>query len=158
MNATRHVSAGAERLLTAAARHFGAKGYEGTAVRELLREAGVGPTVLYYHFGSKQGLYAAVLRRQSAEYAAALERAAAGSETVIMRIGRVCRVHAGRKPRADPARLVEILRSLVREGIDRGELSRCDPDAAAAALAGIASAPSDDTEPSALSFVLERLR
>lgn len=149
---------GAERLLAAATKLFAAKGYDGTPVRRILEEAGVGPTVLYYHFGSKQGLYGAVVRRATDEYAAALDRAASASGSVVSRIGSVCRVHVDWRTRIGSGGLVAVLRDLVREGIERGELSGCDPDAAAAALAGIAASSSDDAEHSALTFVLEKLR
>jgi AcrR family transcriptional regulator len=152
MRAARHGSAGADRLLEAAARHFGAKGYEGTSVREILRDAGVGPTVLYYHFRSKEGLYAAALRRTAAYYEAALERAAAGDDPVAERIGRACRVHVDWKSPVDPGRLFATLTALVLEGIRRGEIAPCPAEAAAAALAASSS------DPSAVTFILEKLR
>jgi len=45
------------RLLLAALSHFAAKGYDGVQVREVAEDAGVSKPTLYYHFGSKEGLF-----------------------------------------------------------------------------------------------------
>ena len=45
------------RLLLSALRHFAAKGYDGVQVKEVAEEAGVSKPTLYYHFGSKEGLF-----------------------------------------------------------------------------------------------------
>ena len=45
------------RLLAAALSHFAAKGYDGVQVREVAEDAGVSKPTLYYHFGSKEGLF-----------------------------------------------------------------------------------------------------
>jgi AcrR family transcriptional regulator len=152
MSAARHASAGAERLLAAAARHFGAKGYEGTAVREILREAGVGPTVLYYHFRNKEGLYDAARRRIAEGYDDSLRRAALGADPVADRIESACRVHVDWKTPVDRDGLLGTLKALVLEGIERGEIAPCDPDAAASALAAAS------IDPAAVSFIVEKLR
>jgi hypothetical protein len=89
-----HGGEGPERLLTVAGRLFAAKGFVGASVREILQAADVSRPVLYYHFGSKEGLYLAVARRAATDYEAALARAAAGPGTAAERIRRVCRVHA----------------------------------------------------------------
>ena len=49
-------------LLDVAARHFLSAGYEGASLLEIGAEARVGRGTLYRHFGSKAGLFAAVLR------------------------------------------------------------------------------------------------
>ncbi|HJW09563.1 MAG TPA: TetR/AcrR family transcriptional regulator [Holophagaceae bacterium] len=45
------------RLLEVALSHFAARGYDGVQVREVAEEAGVSKPTLYYHFGSKEGLF-----------------------------------------------------------------------------------------------------
>lgn len=45
------------RLLLSALSHFAAKGYDGVQVKEVAEEAGVSKPTLYYHFGSKEGLF-----------------------------------------------------------------------------------------------------
>lgn len=49
------------RILTAAARHFGVYGYEGASLRNILTEASANSAAANYHFGSKAGLYKAVI-------------------------------------------------------------------------------------------------
>jgi AcrR family transcriptional regulator len=50
-----------ERLVDAARRIFADKGYEAASVREITAAAAVNLGAITYHFGSKQGLYEAVL-------------------------------------------------------------------------------------------------
>lgn len=50
-----------ERLLREALRLFTSRGYAATTVRELVAAAGVSKPVLYYYFGSKEGLYLEIM-------------------------------------------------------------------------------------------------
>jgi AcrR family transcriptional regulator len=52
-----------ERLLDAAYALFAEKGYAGTSTSEICRRAGAVKTALYWHFDSKEGLFAAALER-----------------------------------------------------------------------------------------------
>lgn len=54
------------QLIAAAIPLFAAKGLSGVNVREIARAAGVNPSQISYHFGGKEGLYAAVIRDQFA--------------------------------------------------------------------------------------------
>lgn len=45
------------KLLLAALDHFAARGFDGVQVKEVAEEAGVSKPTLYYHFGSKEGLF-----------------------------------------------------------------------------------------------------
>jgi len=51
-----------EALLGAALSQFTKKGYAATTVRELVEAAGVTRPVLYYYFGSKEGLFLELMR------------------------------------------------------------------------------------------------
>jgi TetR/AcrR family transcriptional regulator len=51
-----------ERLMKSALRLFTQRGYSATTVRELVGEAGVTKPVLYYYFGSKEGLFLELMR------------------------------------------------------------------------------------------------
>ncbi|MBI5905523.1 MAG: TetR/AcrR family transcriptional regulator [Deltaproteobacteria bacterium] len=51
------------RLLDAALRLFARKGFESASVRELAEAADVTRPTLYYHFGSKEGLYLELVER-----------------------------------------------------------------------------------------------
>jgi TetR/AcrR family transcriptional regulator len=62
-----------ERVLEAAARLFTSKGYAATTVREIVADAGVTKPVLYYYFGSKEGIYLELLCRPFAEFETIVE-------------------------------------------------------------------------------------
>lgn len=58
---------GAERrvqLMDVSRKVFAKHGYEGTSIEEIAREAGVTKPVVYEHFGSKEGIHAAVVTRE----------------------------------------------------------------------------------------------
>jgi AcrR family transcriptional regulator len=57
-----------ERILDSAINLFSERGYAGTGVHEIARRAGIEKAALYWHFGSKEGLLAAVLDRMDAEF------------------------------------------------------------------------------------------
>jgi len=65
-------------ILGAAAKHFRARGFEGTSVRDIVRDVDMLPGSLYYHFAAKEDLLAAVyaegVRRISARVAGTIER------------------------------------------------------------------------------------
>lgn len=66
----------AEIILAAAQVVFAKAGYDGASVERISKQAKCNESLLYYHFGSKDGLFAAVLEntyRQLAESNAALE-------------------------------------------------------------------------------------
>lgn len=50
------------------------RGYAGTSVSAICKEVGVAATSLYWHFGSKEGLLAAVMERGAARWFAGLPR------------------------------------------------------------------------------------
>lgn len=49
------------RIVETATRLFSTRGFAGTSVREITQAAGVTNPTLYYHFGSKAGLFEAIL-------------------------------------------------------------------------------------------------
>jgi len=54
----------AEKILLVASKMFAERGFANASVRDICREAGTTPPVIYYHFGSKKGLFEAVARKQ----------------------------------------------------------------------------------------------
>jgi TetR/AcrR family transcriptional regulator len=58
----------AERILSAAMREFAKYGFAGARVERIVSRADVSPRSLYYHFGSKRGLYDAVRKRLSTQH------------------------------------------------------------------------------------------
>jgi TetR/AcrR family transcriptional regulator len=153
---------GRERLLTAATRLFAARGYAATTVRDILRAAGVTAPVLYYHFGSKEGVFLALAREAVQKVDTALEKALGQAGTASGRIRGYCRATAAVRrqyadvtwivdailsgpPEAAPrfdfrgriALSIQRLEGFVRQGIESGEFRTCDTHHAALALMGV---------------------
>jgi AcrR family transcriptional regulator len=51
-----------DKIVKAAARIFAEHGYDGTSIRNIVAKADVNQAAINYHFGSKEGLYRAVLQ------------------------------------------------------------------------------------------------
>lgn len=152
---------GREQLLAAAVRLFAQKGYAATTVRDILRAAGVTAPVLYYHFGSKEGLFRALAEEGMRRFRAAHESALAAGGSATEMIRRLCLGHAAvRREYADLSWVVEAILSgppeaaprvdframagdsvarfeaLVRQGIEAGEFRAVDPHHGALAILG----------------------
>jgi AcrR family transcriptional regulator len=65
-----------EQLLEEAEGVFAMQGYQGTAIEDIARAAGVTRPVIYDHFGSKEGIYLACVRRARAELERLFDEAA----------------------------------------------------------------------------------
>lgn len=78
-----------QRLMEAAAELFTQKGYASTSVREIVEKAGVTKPVLYYHFGSKEGLYLALINESYEALKTLLEVAQGYGGTVRERLLRI---------------------------------------------------------------------
>ncbi len=63
-----------EKLMRAALTLFTQRGYSATTVRELVEEAGVTKPVLYYYFGSKEGLFLELMRTHFGRLEAVVDR------------------------------------------------------------------------------------
>jgi AcrR family transcriptional regulator len=149
------------RLMTAAIGMFARKGYAATTVREIVEAAGVTKPALYYHFGSKEGIYLAMMREALSEFEATAARALDWEGPAEERIVRyldamfalildhldVMRVldaiYYGPPQGAPPfdfeavhKRFIEVVECLVREGIESGEFRPGDPEDLTWALVG----------------------
>ena len=152
---------GRDRLLAAAAKLFAAKGYAATSVREILKAAKVTAPVLYYHFGSKEGLFNGLIRQGLEALSAEEERELAGATTTVDKVRAFCRARVafdqryphvrwvaeemlagppGLAPSFDlkgpVAKRIQRLADMVGAGVDEGEFRPCDPTAAALVLLG----------------------
>jgi len=67
-----------ERLLDAGEQLFSRHGYRGTSLREVAAVVGVRPFTVQHHFGSKRGLYEAVVGRWDTELMASVARLTTG--------------------------------------------------------------------------------
>lgn len=54
------------RILDTAEKLFAKQGFAATSLRAIIKEADVNTASVHYHFGSKEGLIEAVLKRQAA--------------------------------------------------------------------------------------------
>jgi TetR/AcrR family transcriptional regulator len=79
-----------QRLLETATALFAQKGYAATTVREIVVDAGVTKPALYYHFGSKEGIYLAILADSFKDFESTVVLAAAAPGTAQVRILRLC--------------------------------------------------------------------
>jgi TetR/AcrR family transcriptional regulator len=151
-----------QRLLQAAADVFERKGYASASVREIVERAGVTKPVLYYYFGSKEGLLLAILETGARDLATAVAAAGTAPGTIRERIGGVCRaVHILIRARSAEMRvshatyfsssehlltfdfrqfdrtIVGELERLVRQGVESGELRPVSSTDAALAILGV---------------------
>jgi AcrR family transcriptional regulator len=66
---------GRERLVEAGRALFGEQGYDATSIAEIGTQAGIAKSVLYHYFGSKAGLYRAVVEHDAEAIVAAVAAA-----------------------------------------------------------------------------------
>ena len=64
------------KILAVAEEMFAARGFAGTAIRQIAAGAGVNGAMIHYYFGNKEGLYHEVLQKAAGGVRAILERAA----------------------------------------------------------------------------------
>src|SRR5215472_9288727 len=113
------------KLLRAAAERFAERGYSGTSVDALCRDAGVVKSAIYWHFESKEGLLAAVLEEtasawvdgivkscaQTGDPRERLRRAIAGMRELVETKPALLRLlHAVLLERSDPETRVVLVR------------------------------------------------
>src|SRR5512135_427678 len=79
-----------QRLLSGATELFASKGYAATTVREIVEQAGVTKPVLYYYFGSKEGIYLDLMREPFSKFAALVEEAILQPGSARERLFRLC--------------------------------------------------------------------
>lgn len=79
-----------DRLLLAATKLFARRGYAATAVREIVESAGVTKPVLYYHFGSKEGIYRALVAQVAGEFRERIDRVRAMDGSARRRVVALC--------------------------------------------------------------------
>ncbi|HKY23278.1 MAG TPA: TetR/AcrR family transcriptional regulator [Vicinamibacterales bacterium] len=70
-----HQAPSAERILSTALDLFAVKGYDATAVREICEAAGITKPTLYHFYGSKDGVFQALVRTGFLEYRAMVDAA-----------------------------------------------------------------------------------
>jgi AcrR family transcriptional regulator len=76
-------------LIASGRRLFGQRGYDGASIRAITREAGTNLGAVTYHFGSKRGLYGAVLEQGLRPIAARVDAAVRSDGNALDRMLRV---------------------------------------------------------------------
>lgn len=84
-----HEASTRERLLAAAMTRFTERGYAATSVREIVATTGLTKPALYYHFGSKEGIYLALVRELERLVDAGLAAHSTGSGSARARLERL---------------------------------------------------------------------
>jgi len=102
-----------ERILEAAIQLFSERGYAGTGVHEIARRAGIEKAALYWHFGSKEGLLAAVLDRADAEIVESIYKKVSQSGTSDERLDLF--VNGLRRLAAERGHMVRLMLSIAIE-------------------------------------------
>jgi AcrR family transcriptional regulator len=82
-------AAGRQSILDQAQQLFFAHGYHGTSVREIVQSCGLSNAALYYHFGSKQNLYAEVISEFVSSVVGPVQEAEAGRGSSRERLSRM---------------------------------------------------------------------
>ena len=75
-----------ELILDAARKVFEADGLEGASLRAIAAAAGYNPAALYFHFESKEAIYAEVLRTSLTDLGQAVNRSIARTKTPVDRL------------------------------------------------------------------------
>ena len=151
-----------DRVLEVARDLFATKGFANASIGELCRQAGVSPPTLYYHFGSKDGLFEAVVEEALSleEFHGLLREAVAASSGPRARLRAYVLTYLTRFPtqflnpglhlqhstelsgasllrvQAGVANIYQLARELLQEGIERGDFRELDVDLAAGCLMG----------------------
>jgi AcrR family transcriptional regulator len=146
-------------ILHAAARVFRRRGIAAAGMREIAEEAGLSPGNLYYYFDSKDELLVFCQERTLEHMLAALEAARAAGQSSAEQLRAVLRAHVhalldelegatahlelDALPEALRAPMIRkrdryerALRSLVAQGVARGEFAPCDPALVTRAMLG----------------------
>jgi AcrR family transcriptional regulator len=90
-----------DRILKKALELFSDKGYDATSVREICEAAGITKPTLYHFYGSKEGVYRALVEGALERFRADILSALTGQESLRLKLGRVARTYvdaAAREP------------------------------------------------------------
>jgi TetR/AcrR family transcriptional regulator len=99
-------SAASKRILSVALRLFAARGYDAVGVQEIVAAAGVTKPTLYYYFGSKRGLLAALFEERAAPLQAAVRDAAVYRAKVTLTLRNVVSAYFEFGPLSPPSNYV----------------------------------------------------
>jgi len=149
-------------LLVTATALFAKKGYASVSVREIVESAGMTKPMLYYYFSNKEGLFRSILDWGADIQEEILLKATTSSGTVLDRLNLLYHSTYERvlehmdffrlihnlifgPPQGAPKydlegyhkRMMEAIKTIYQEGVEKGEVRREDPDLVAALLMGL---------------------
>jgi len=149
-----------DRLLSAAAAEFAARGFDGAKVDRIAKRARVNKAMLYYHFASKAALYREILRDVFGSVAAAVgqvhESAAPPDQQLRQFIEAIAGIavdrphfpsmwlremaeggrHLDESVVAELARIMQTLMAILRDGVARGTFRAVPPFLAQIGIVG----------------------
>jgi len=152
-----------ERLLESAIDIFNQRGYAASTVREIVEASGVTKPVLYYYFGSKEGIYTEIMTQVLENFGQSLAEPGLPGANARARIQHLCeKIYAMAHENFKVVRLIlsifygppqgapscfrpetfhdlfhEAIVKLVREGIRSGEFNGTREDIMAYAIEGV---------------------
>ncbi len=149
------------KIAAAAEELFAARGFDGTAIRDIAKNAGVNGAMIHYYFGNKEGLYRAMLEGAASRVQALLTETTAGSGSTTKKLARFVDAYASYiLSQPNLARILyremltgakhirkiaqqyattnyAMLRTLISDGVARGELREIDAELAPISLMGM---------------------
>lgn len=151
-----------DRVLQVAQELFTTKGFANASIGELCREAGVSPPTVYYHFGSKDGLFEAVVEEVLSleDFHGLLHQAVEASSSPRARLRAYVLTYLTQFPalvlnpglhlkhstqlseaslgrvQTGVADIYQLARELLQKGIEGGHFRELDVDLAASCLMG----------------------
>jgi len=152
----------AEKILQVASRMFAEKGFANVSVRDICRETGTTPPVIYYYFGSKKGLFEAVARKQISmgDFIRKLSKASQAKDAkkslglfvstylssfpehtfdvgLYMRDSATLDKHSAQMVSEDLEKIRALAVGLIERSIAKGRFRKTDPDLATDCLLGM---------------------
>lgn len=149
-------------LLVTATALFAKKGYAGVSVREIVEAAGMTKPMLYYYFSNKEGLFRSILDWGANIQEEILLKATTSEGRVMERLNLLYRSTYERvlehmdffrlihnlifgPPQGAPqydldvyhVRMMEAIKAIYLDGVEKGEVRREDPDEVAALIMGV---------------------
>jgi TetR/AcrR family transcriptional regulator len=95
-------SRSSDRILLKAIELFSSKGYDATSVREICEAAGITKPTLYHFYGSKEGVYRAIVDGALSAYRNDVVAAIGAGGTPAERLRRIARSHFSHVRRDEP--------------------------------------------------------
>ncbi|MGE5595772.1 MAG: TetR/AcrR family transcriptional regulator [Hyphomicrobiales bacterium] len=84
-----------DRIFASALRHFSQKGFAATSLREVSEDAQTTKPMIYYYFGSKEGLYGSIVREILEEMAEAIRHGLPGEAPLPEQVVAFCDRYLG---------------------------------------------------------------